>query len=119
MDEQVSVLFRELADLAPAEREKVFARRNVSPQLRAEVESLLACDASEDHAVTGCIGQAAEAAVRADGELLLEASIAGQTVGSYTLISPIGQGGMGTVWLAQGSDGRDEGRAAVKFLNAA
>lgn len=28
-------------------------------------------------------------------------SPAGQTVGAYTLISPIGHGGMGTVWLAE------------------
>ncbi len=43
--------------------------------------------------------------------------LAGQTVGAYTLESPLGQGGMGTVWLARRSDGRFEGRAAVKFLN--
>src|ERR1700687_3725423 len=46
-------------------------------------------------------------------------SLAGQTVGAYTLESPIGQGGMGTVWLARRSDSRFEGRAAVKFLNVA
>ncbi len=46
-------------------------------------------------------------------------SLAGQTVGAYTLESRIGQGGMGTVWLARRSDGRFEGRAAVKFLNVA
>ena len=45
------------------------------------------------------------------------APLVGQTVGAYTLESPIGQGGMGTVWLARRSDGRFEGRAAVKFLN--
>jgi tetratricopeptide (TPR) repeat protein len=119
MDERISLLFREIADLPPAERERVFAARNVPPELRAEVESLLASDASEDHAVTECISQAAEAAVQANGELRLEGSLAGQTVGSYTLLSPIGQGGMGTVWLAERSDGRFEARAAVKFLNAA
>lgn len=40
----------------------------------------------------------------------------GQSVGPYTLISPIGQGGMGSVWLAERSDGRFERRVAVKFL---
>jgi len=34
------------------------------------------------------------------------AQLRGQTVGAYTLESPIGQGGMGTVWLARRSDGR-------------
>src|SRR4029450_9694285 len=36
-----------------------------------------------------------------------------------TLVSPIGQGGMGVVWLAERSDGRFNRRAAVKFLNVA
>ena len=46
-------------------------------------------------------------------------SLAGQTIGSYTLISSVGQGGMGSVWLARRSDGRFEREAAVKFLNVA
>jgi serine/threonine protein kinase len=46
------------------------------------------------------------------------ASLAGQVIGAYTLVSPIGAGGMGSVWLAQRSDGRFEGSAAVKLLDA-
>ena len=45
--------------------------------------------------------------------------LAGQEVGVYTLISQIGQGGMGSVWLAERNDGRFERRVAVKFLNIA
>jgi eukaryotic-like serine/threonine-protein kinase len=45
-------------------------------------------------------------------------SLAGQTVGAYTLESQIGQGGMGRVWLASRNDGRFERRVAVKFLHA-
>jgi serine/threonine-protein kinase len=48
-----------------------------------------------------------------------ESSLAGQTIGAYTLISPIGQGGMGSVWLGERSDGRFERQVAVKFLNVA
>ena len=43
----------------------------------------------------------------------------GRTVGAYTLISPIGEGGMGSVWLAARNDGRFERRVAVKFLKFA
>ena len=43
----------------------------------------------------------------------------GQTLGAYTLVSQIGHGGMGSVWLAQRSDGRFERQVAVKFLNIA
>jgi serine/threonine-protein kinase len=46
-------------------------------------------------------------------------SLAGQAVGAYVLRSQLGQGGMGSVWLAERSDGRYQGTAAVKVLNAA
>ena len=48
----------------------------------------------------------------------IDVPLAGVTLGGYTLVSPIDQGGMGSVWLAERSDGRFEGRAAVKLLNA-
>ncbi len=44
-------------------------------------------------------------------------SHAEEQVGAYRLKSPIGDGGMGTVWLAERSDGRFERKSAVKFLN--
>ena len=47
------------------------------------------------------------------------ATLAGQTFGAYTLEEPLGHGGMGSVWLAHRSDGRFEGKVAVKLLNAA
>jgi eukaryotic-like serine/threonine-protein kinase len=50
--------------------------------------------------------------------LLREASPAGQTFGAYTVERELGQGGMGSVWLAHRTDGRFEGRVAIKFLNA-
>jgi len=42
---------------------------------------------------------------------------AGQAAGVYTLLSQIGQGGMGVVWLAERNDGRFERKVAVKFLS--
>jgi serine/threonine-protein kinase len=49
----------------------------------------------------------------------LDPTLAGQTLGAYTLEDPLGAGGMGSVWLARRSDGRYEGKAAVKLLNLA
>jgi serine/threonine protein kinase/tetratricopeptide (TPR) repeat protein len=46
-------------------------------------------------------------------------SMEGQIIGAYRLLSLIGQGGMGSVWLAERCDGRFEGRVAVKLLNIA
>ncbi len=45
-----------------------------------------------------------------------EITMAGNSLGAYTLVSLIGEGGMGSVWLAERSDGRFKGRAAVKVL---
>ena len=49
--------------------------------------------------------------------VIKEPSLAGQTIGAYTLDRPLGEGGMGAVWLGHRSDGRYEGKVAVKFLN--
>jgi len=47
-----------------------------------------------------------------------EATLAGQTFGAYTVERELGQGGMGSVWLARRTDGRFEGFVAIKFLHA-
>jgi serine/threonine protein kinase/tetratricopeptide (TPR) repeat protein len=49
----------------------------------------------------------------------IDSRLAGVTIGAYTLSTRIGHGGMGSVWLATRSDGRFEGQAALKLLNAA
>jgi eukaryotic-like serine/threonine-protein kinase len=47
------------------------------------------------------------------------ATLAGQTIGAFEVVSQIGQGGMGSVWLARRNDGRFERQVALKFLNIA
>jgi serine/threonine-protein kinase len=47
------------------------------------------------------------------------AALAGQTIGAFEVVSQIGQGGMGSVWLARRNDGRFERQVALKFLNIA
>src|SRR5262249_35758529 len=49
-------------------------------------------------------------------DLPREPSLAGQIIGAYKLNTPLGQGGMGSVWLAERGDGRFERRVAIKFL---
>ncbi|UWZ84438.1 serine/threonine-protein kinase [Occallatibacter riparius] len=51
------------------------------------------------------------------GEPFPSSGLAGRSVGAYRLISEIGRGGMGTVWLAERNDGRFERKVAIKFLN--
>ena len=47
------------------------------------------------------------------------ATLAGQSIGAFEVVSQIGQGGMGSVWLARRNDGRFERQVALKFLNIA
>ncbi len=78
-------------------------------EIAAHLESLLDSHSSLEH--KGFL----------EGPLVLptQPGLTGQRVGSYTLASQIGQGGMGSVWLASRSDGRFERKVAVKFLHIA
>ena len=111
-NEQIAVLFRELADLPLAERETIFTKRNVSAELRAEIESLLAYDSNGHHPVTECIGTAAAVAVQSSSIGI------GGFCGPYRLIELLGSGGMGAVYLAERSDGEIQQRVAIKMLRA-
>jgi len=44
-----------------------------------------------------------------------DGAVAGATIGPYQLVSLLGQGGMGTVWLARRADGLLDRRVAVKL----
>src|SRR5262245_9713154 len=47
-----------------------------------------------------------------------EAVRTGETLGAYTLETLIGEGGMGTIWLAHRSDGTYESDVAIKLVRA-
>lgn len=44
--------------------------------------------------------------------------LAGQVLGAWTLVVPLGSGGMGEVWRARRSDGAHQGEAAIKLLHS-
>jgi serine/threonine protein kinase len=49
-------------------------------------------------------------------DLASSSGLVKRQVGAYTLISPLGVGGMGAVWLAERTDGRFERKVAIKFI---
>lgn len=49
-------------------------------------------------------------------EVLPAQAQAGDQLGAWRLVSMLGEGGMGTVWLAERTDGRFDGQAAIKLL---
>src|SRR5689334_6712172 len=110
----VEPLLDQALDLPPAERAAWLAElRTRSPAIADEVASLLAADELADSA--DLLGEPLHVSRGApDAEAL-----AGTAIGAYTLERPLGEGGMGAVWLARRTDGRFEGRAAVKLLHLA
>jgi serine/threonine-protein kinase len=109
--QRLSPLLDRALDLEPGARDDMLARvRAEDADLAAALEDLLA----EHQRVLGSDFLEVPA-------LAVEAppSMAGQIVGGYTLVRPLGMGGMGTVWLARRSDGRFEGSVAVKLVNLA
>ncbi|MFG6440867.1 protein kinase domain-containing protein [Roseateles sp. LKC17W] len=117
----LSPLLDELLDLDPADRAaRLEALQARDPETAAELRDLLArADGLEqqgfmaapavDLLQPGLAGAAAAPPLP---------DLAGQAIGPYVLERQLGQGGMGTVWLARRADGRFEGRVAVKFLMA-
>jgi tetratricopeptide (TPR) repeat protein len=106
---RLSPLLDELLDCDDAARaQRLTALRTDDPALADEVGVLLARVAANDR----------EAFLERPPALLREASMVGQIVGAYTVERELGQGGMGSVWLARRTDGRFEGYVAIKFLNA-
>src|SRR5215468_8680970 len=100
-----------LLDLSTSEREKYLEGLGAEdPQTAADVRALL----TEHHLLTAEGFLASPPVIYPP-----ETTLAGLSFGAYTLVSPIGHGGMGSVWLAERSDGRFTGYAAVKLLNAA
>jgi eukaryotic-like serine/threonine-protein kinase len=107
---QLSALLDELLDLDGGAREARLAQlARDDAALGAELAALLAQQGdieSEGFLEGSALGRP-------------DPTLAGQTVGAYTLERLLGAGGMGSVWLARRSDGRFEGRVAVKLLNLA
>jgi tetratricopeptide (TPR) repeat protein len=111
-------LFLQAADLAPVAQARFLdsACRD-NPDLRAEVESLLAADRKNGEGVA-CAVQSAAAALFGDdaGEAGDSQELAGRRLGPYRVEREIGRGGMGAVYLATRDDDQYRKRVAIKVV---
>jgi len=111
MSENVKVLFQEIADLPSDERERFYTRRQVSPETRAELESLLRFDETPVDPLSHVVGSAAQDFLRFNAPVSQNGRC-----GPYRLVQLLGNGGMGAVYLAERADGEVEQQVAIKFL---
>src|SRR5215471_8623185 len=92
MDPIVRDLFHELVDLPHDQQKKVLSERTMAADVRAEVESLLSFDLVEEPAK--------------------------MQWGPYRAVGVLGTGGMGTVYLAERTDGEIQQKVAIKLLRS-
>jgi tetratricopeptide (TPR) repeat protein/tRNA A-37 threonylcarbamoyl transferase component Bud32 len=103
----------ELAAQVPSEaRPEVLARECSTPGARDEVWDLLRyaeeAECCFDHAIQGVASSLITGLEPQPGDV----------IGSYRIVKPIGQGGMGRVYLAERADGEIEQKVAIKLLRA-
>ena len=112
--QQVERLYHSTLEKEVGERTAFLAEACAGDEgLRREVESLLAY---EEQAETFIESPALEVAAKMMAEGQGAMVVAGQTINQYKIISPLGAGGMGEIYLA--SDTRLGRRVALKFLPA-
>jgi len=109
--QQLEELFHEAAGLGPQERADLMARvRDSNPELAEAVASLIAAhEQPEGFIDSPAYEAAAESLTKAQPVL-----VAGQVVGHYQVVAPLGKGGMGEVYLA--NDTKLDRKVALKLL---
>jgi len=107
----IESIFEDAIELSPGKRELWLARRCGSDaRLRAEVDALIVAHERKEGPLDGNV---VAAGLRALGE-----PQRGRRIGAYRVLSELGRGGMGVVYLAERDDGQYEQRVAVKLLRA-
>jgi tetratricopeptide (TPR) repeat protein len=110
---EIDAVFADALDLDPVERPAFLAARcGGDAELLGEVELLLRHSGEE----LSLVIEPLRSFVRELADAGEEGLAAGETVGSWTIVQPIGRGGMGVVYLVTRSDGSFEKRAALKVL---
>ncbi|MEP6536893.1 MAG: serine/threonine-protein kinase [Bryobacteraceae bacterium] len=109
MNHEVRLLFHEILDLSPRDRERIFRDRHIGPELRAEVESLLSFDSTAAGSLGDLVASAAD-------DLLNSEGLDFGYCGPYRLVRLLGSGGMGAVYMAERTDGEIQQKVAVKLL---
>ncbi|MBL8271486.1 serine/threonine-protein kinase [Steroidobacter sp.] len=114
--ERLQDLFSRAVELPEAEREAfVCTQSGDDAELKNELLELLACDVGRSTGpLTHALGAAIDATTRDRRKALV-----GKVVGNYKLVSILGHGGTGTVYLGERADRQYSAQVAVKIVDNA
>lgn len=112
MNAEVERLFEAALEIPPEQRAVFLLQQCADYQVRREVELLL----DHDRGAETFLGQAI--AGEATSVIQSLAFSRGQRLGPYRILSVIGRGGMGLVYLAERADGQFDQRVAIKVVQA-
>ncbi|HTB13079.1 MAG TPA: serine/threonine-protein kinase [Bryobacteraceae bacterium] len=107
MMDEVQKLFRDVADLDAEARSQYFADNGIDGNLRREVESLLRFDRGSSDHLKNVVGATVDQFLDSAPDRLC---------GPYELVKLLGEGGMGSVHLAQRKDGEVDLQVAIKVI---
>lgn len=111
--EEINALLMKVLALEPHERHIFLRGQSVSAEVRNEVESLLAFE----HNAEGILQTSAlEFSKDFFDDEPESFTMAGQEIGVYRVVSELGLGGMGAVYLAERRDGKFDQKVAIKLL---
>ncbi|HEX7013379.1 MAG TPA: serine/threonine-protein kinase, partial [Steroidobacteraceae bacterium] len=113
---QLQELFSRAIELPQSERDEFIARETAGDEaLRKELIELLAFDTGDQTGpLTNAMGAALDATTRERRKALL-----GRIVGNYRLVSVLGHGGTGTVYLGERADRQYSAQVAIKMVDSA
>ncbi len=96
----------------PSTRRAYLDQTAIAAETRAEVESLLGLETEAEDFMSLSVGEFSKDLL----EEMTAGSLVGQRIGVYEIVSELGVGGMGAVYLANRIDGKFEQRVAIKML---
>ena len=113
---EVERMFEQASEMASAEARAAYLdREGPAPEVRAEVESLLAHFGQHELTVASAIESAAAGLAKAAPIQAVDPLI-GTRLGPYKIQSLLGRGGMGTVYLASRDDDQFRKQVAIKVI---
>jgi tRNA A-37 threonylcarbamoyl transferase component Bud32/tetratricopeptide (TPR) repeat protein len=108
--ERIQNVFLEAAELPPDERVRFLDTACArDPELRREVESLLAYDGADARRIEDALEDTAQSLFESEG-------VTGARLGAWRVLQEIGRGGMGAVYLATRDDAQFQKRVAIKVV---